>query len=413
MHWEIWNILLVLFLIRGAESECTTRRCLAEMLIKKNLKSQPQDDKCSLVIEIPEMEYQTLAVDTKHLRLFSRLRATLQWRDPELAWNTSLFQYDKVSVPLKFVWSPDIYVTNAITMSKEDSSTDVVVTSNGTLRHGVNLNVEVNCEVNLFNYPFAADSCPVAVHTWYRDGCGGEMVLNNVEMKDGAHGDWKTESIFYYQIEDNKNYILVDLKIRETNPFITLMLPSILIILADVVSFALPLGGGERSSFKVTLVLSFTMFLLILNDELPGDSQCSPVIRIHFCVCLIMLVFSMLVSLVFTRVSKEGGLIFCCCSKSKPSKNALKDEETGPVGPDISVVQLESAEEHVRLLRKVVSFLEAQDAKEKENEKYERLGDNIDKSFFWIYLVCSIAYFIGVLYVMVNHTCTINHFDFW
>lgn len=57
------------------------------------------------------------------------------------------------------------------------------------------------------------------------------------------------------------------------------MLPSILIVLADIISFALPLGGGERNSFKVTLVLSFTMFLLILNNVLPGDSQCNPIIR--------------------------------------------------------------------------------------------------------------------------------------
>lgn len=57
------------------------------------------------------------------------------------------------------------------------------------------------------------------------------------------------------------------------------MLPSILIILADMISFSLPLTGGERNSFKVTLVLSFTMFLIILNDMLPGDSKCSPVIR--------------------------------------------------------------------------------------------------------------------------------------
>lgn len=65
---------------------------------------------------------------------------------------------------------------------------------------------------------------------------------------------------------------------KPSNPFITLMLPSILIILADMISFALPLEGGKRSGFKVTLVLSFTMFLTILNDQLPGDSQCSPVI---------------------------------------------------------------------------------------------------------------------------------------
>lgn len=71
----------------------------------------------------------------------------------------------------------------------------------------------------------------------------------------------------------------VSLSIKYLNPFITLVLPSILIILADVISFSLPLGGGERNSFKVTLVLSFTMFLIILNDTLPGGSQCSPIIR--------------------------------------------------------------------------------------------------------------------------------------
>lgn len=78
----------------------------------------------------------------------------------------------------------------------------------------------------------------------------------------------------------------MSLKIKFTNPFITLLLPSILIIIADVVSFALPLRGGERNSFKVTLVLSFTVFLNILNDELPGDGQCSPIIRkLHSRIC--------------------------------------------------------------------------------------------------------------------------------
>lgn len=70
----------------------------------------------------------------------------------------------------------------------------------------------------------------------------------------------------------------VSIELRPFNPFVSLLLPSILVILADVVSFALPLGGGERISFKITLVLSFIMFITILNNLLPGDSQCSPII---------------------------------------------------------------------------------------------------------------------------------------
>ncbi|XP_020789619.2 5-hydroxytryptamine receptor 3A-like [Boleophthalmus pectinirostris] len=297
------------------------------MLIKKELKSQPQYENCSVIIEIPLLEYQTLAVDTKNLRLVSRLQAILQWRDPEMSWNTSLYQYEEVSVPVDSVWTPELHVTNAITITTQPSSKDLEVLSDGRMRHEIILNTEVNCEVNLFNYPFAADACPVAIHIWNSKKCGGEMRLDEVKMKDGAHGDWQTEDVHLDQKGGNKKFILVELRIRQNNPFITLMLPSILIIMADVVSVALPLEGGERNSFKVTLVLSFTMFLIILNGELPGDSQCSPVIRIHFCVCLITLVFSMLVSMVLTRVAKEGGIIFCCFSKRFQKENAgMKDE---------------------------------------------------------------------------------------
>jgi len=60
---------------------------------------------------------------------------------------------------------------------------------------------------------------------------------------------------------------------------VTLILPSVLIMLADLVTFSLPVQGGERNSLKVTLVLSFTMFLLILNDHLSSGGQCSPILR--------------------------------------------------------------------------------------------------------------------------------------
>lgn len=50
------------------------------------------------------------------------------------------------------------------------NSRDLLVDSNGTVRHTVIISAAVNCEVNLFNYPFAADECPVAIQTWTKDG---------------------------------------------------------------------------------------------------------------------------------------------------------------------------------------------------------------------------------------------------
>ncbi|XP_049417388.1 zinc-activated ligand-gated ion channel-like isoform X2 [Epinephelus fuscoguttatus] len=360
------------------------------------------------MIMVPFIEYQTLSVDTKNLRLNSRLQASLKWEDPELAWDTSVYPYDQVVLPVSKVWTPELRVTNGITTTMRHSSHDLLVISNGTVKHSVIITAEVNCEVNLFNYPFAWDACPVAIQTWSDDGCGTLLEFEQLKMVDGTHGDWQTDNAFLARQTDERNYILVQLSIKYTNPFITLMLPSILIVLADVVSFALPLGGGERNSFKVTLVLSFTMFLIILNDQLPGDSACSPVIRTHFCICLVLLVVSMLASMVMTRLAKDGSLILCCCS---PVQRKKKDDEEDKA--DISVVQVDGTVENTRMLRKVLNFLENLDAQTLESERHQMFANKLDKAFFWLYFILAILYFSAMTYVMVNYKCTVNHFDFW
>ncbi|XP_042361592.1 5-hydroxytryptamine receptor 3A-like [Plectropomus leopardus] len=385
------------------------------MLIKKNYQSQPQYDNCTQKINVPFIEYQTLSVDTKNLRLNSRLQASLVWEDPELGWNTSVYPYDHVALPVNKVWTPELHVTNGITTTMKHSSRDLLVNSNGTVKHSVILTAEVNCEVNLFNYPFASDACPVAIQTWTKDGCGTLLNFDDLRMVDGTHGDWETYGVDLLNQREDRNYILVGLSIKYTNPFITLLLPTILIVLADVVSFSLPLGGGERNSFKVTLVLSFTMFLIILNDQLPGDSQCSPIIRPHFCVCLVLLVLSMLVSMVLTRLAKDGSFIFSCCSKhsvqGKTGKKEKTDDEESKA--DISVVQMNGAEEDSRMLRKVVNFLEALEANTLESERHQTLANKLDKIYFWLYLIFGTIYFLAMTTVMVHYKCTVNHFDFW
>ncbi|XP_056871657.1 5-hydroxytryptamine receptor 3A-like isoform X3 [Takifugu flavidus] len=402
-------------LISGqSESACRSRRCLAKMLIAKTPLSQPQEDNCTQTISVPFMEYQTLSVDTKNLRLISRLQAALIWTDLELSWNTSDYEYDEVILPVTKVWTPELHVTNGIKTSMKHSSQDLLVYSNGTVKHNVIINAEINCEVNLFNYPFAFDECPVAIQAWTNDGCGTDLNLGTLKMVDGTHGDWQTESADYQKQRDDRNYIMVSLSIKYLNPFITLMLPSILLILADMISFSLPLTGGERNSFKVTLVLSFTMFLIILNDMLPGDSKCSPVIRTHFCICLVLLVVSMLISLMLTRLAKDGTVIFCSCfRRSSSGKNADEAEGAEETKPDVSVVPLGDSEGQIELLRKVVSFLKSLQEKEQESERFEKLANTLDNVIFWLYLVLGSVYFIVMITVMVKYKCRVNHFDFW
>lgn len=45
-------------------------------------------------------------------------------------------------------------------------STDILVSSDGTVQHAIQLYTTVVCEMNLFTYPFVTDACPVALNGW-------------------------------------------------------------------------------------------------------------------------------------------------------------------------------------------------------------------------------------------------------
>lgn len=72
-------------------------------------------------------------------------------------------------------------------------------------------------------------------------------------MIDGNDGDWQTDSVALRQHinRDDRNYIMVALSLNFLNPFLTLLLPSVLIILADVFSFSLPLEGQGHSGAQL------------------------------------------------------------------------------------------------------------------------------------------------------------------
>ncbi|XP_075999377.1 5-hydroxytryptamine receptor 3A-like [Genypterus blacodes] len=414
---NLWEVVVTVTLLtagcRRADSLCTERRCLAEKLVKQEFLTQPQSDNCTQKIFVPFIEYETLSVDTKNLILNSRLIAQIRWIDPDLSWDTSVYPFTELVLPVNKVWTPVIKVTNGISTTMLHGSSDLLVYSNGTIEHIVIITAKIDCEVNLFNYPFAGDECPVAIQAWATDTCGMTLVLGQVRLVDGSHGDWETIEVGLQKKRHDRNYIMVRLSTKYKNPFITLLLPTILIIVADVVSFSLPFGGGERNSFKVTLVLSFTMFLIILNDLLPGDSQCSPIIRGHFCVCLILLVLNMLLSMILTRFARDGSFIFSCGWKKSPEISSGKTNQADEEPKlDITVIQ-PGAKDEESLLRKVVLFLEALNVKELENDRHLELANKVDKIVFWVYIVIIVVYFTTMFSIMLAYTCEIDHFSFW
>ncbi|XP_062841092.1 5-hydroxytryptamine receptor 3A-like [Trichomycterus rosablanca] len=360
----VWSDLMV-----GFSTSCLTRRCLANELVAKELFSAPQSQGCSIVVNLTSIQYETLAVDTKALRFSSRIKIQMQWTDPDLAWNNKKYQFDDLMMPVDKIWTPDLTVNNAVETDVKPMYDDILVRHDGTVKHSIQMYTTVVCGINLFNYPFVLDGCPIALNGWSDKFCGLRFLYGRIDAVGENRGEWQTVSVDL--IEDKlkpfRNYIYVTMSINPFNTIVTLILPSVLIMMADLVSFALPLEQGKRSTFKITLVLSFTMSLLILTEHLPDTGLCSPLIRYHFCFCLIVLVMSLLTSMVFSRISESGRFLPAMCLKS--CKGKAKDEERKDIIMNDVVTVCADVTTKETSMEKIVTFLENM---ENANEETKR-----------------------------------------
>ncbi|CDQ93267.1 unnamed protein product, partial [Oncorhynchus mykiss] len=75
-----------------------------------------------------------------------------------------------VVLPVSKIWTPELHVTNGVQTTMKHGNKDLLVHSNGTIEHMVIMNTVVGCEVNLYNYPFASDFCPIAINVWALKG---------------------------------------------------------------------------------------------------------------------------------------------------------------------------------------------------------------------------------------------------
>ncbi|XP_073793721.1 5-hydroxytryptamine receptor 3A-like [Danio rerio] len=135
----------------------------------------------------------------------------------------------------------------------------------------------------------------------------GEWLLIDIVCKKNANST-------YFNMDgldswDELDYHIV-LKRRPTLYIVNLLFPSFCLITVDLFSFLLPPQNMDRSAFKMTLILGYTVFLLLMNDLLPVTGNTIPLINVFFSLCLALMVASLLETIMVTNI--------LCSSKDYP-----------------------------------------------------------------------------------------------
>ncbi|KAG2462493.1 5HT3A protein, partial [Polypterus senegalus] len=246
------------------------------------------------------------------------------WYNEFLVWDPKDFNgLAKVSIPVENIWRPDIYVYEFV---EEDLSPQIpylYVRNTGRITHDKPLRIISSCNLDIFYFPFDIQTCTLSLGSYLQTGTAiwGELDSIRAKAKDivldllqtpeeitreskvniQSKGEW--ELLFIeahtttWQLQ-GENWSKVIFKVRiKRRPLlylVNLIVPSAFLMVIDLFSFYLPLHRVDRGAFKMTLLLGYTVFLLIMNDLLPNNAGGTPIIGIYFSVCLALMVISLM-----------------------------------------------------------------------------------------------------------------------
>lgn len=160
---------------------------------------------------------------------------------------------------------------------------------------------KTSCPFDVRDFPFDSQQCELKFGSWQFHM--GQLDL--IRKRDVAplakervdNGEWNVTTIkiernvIVYACCPDEKYpditFIINLTRRSLFYTYNLIIPNFLIALLAFFSFYIPVECGERISFVITVLLSMTVFLLLVAESIPPTSEGVPVIGMYYTTSII------------------------------------------------------------------------------------------------------------------------------
>ena len=182
---------------------------------------------------------------------------------------------------------------------KEEDSDDVsfdnkmvTVTFYGMVVASATFRFVTSCSVNLSNFPYNSQTCQIQFHVGAKNtyiSLQGVLKENQIDVGEtlDVNDEWQnvkmTQTIKpfpYNAFGYMESMDIVTMVITmDRNPvfyIIYLLIPSVLMAFVSVLVFLLPPDSGERVGLSITVLLSYTVFLLMVSEFTPRGGNRTP-----------------------------------------------------------------------------------------------------------------------------------------
>ncbi|AWP12077.1 putative neuronal acetylcholine receptor subunit alpha-3-like [Scophthalmus maximus] len=310
-------LLLLLLAAQGCYSSKGEDRLFRRLFRRYNQFIRPVENVSDPVtVEFEVSMSQLVKVDEVNQIMETNLWLRHVWNDYKLKW--APVDYDGIEfirVPSNKIWRPDIVLyNNAVGDFLVEDKTKALLKFDGTITWIPPAIFKSSCPMDITYFPFDYQNCSMKFGSWTYDKAKIDLVLigSKVNLKDfWESGEWEIidapgykHDIKYNCCEEIYPDITYSFYIRRLPLFYTinLIIPCLLISFLTVLVFYLPSDCGEKVTLCISVLLSLTVFLLVITETIPSTSLVIPLIGEYLLFTMIFVTLSIVITVFVLNV---------------------------------------------------------------------------------------------------------------
>uniref|UniRef100_A0A8C9SFI9 Cholinergic receptor nicotinic alpha 4 subunit n=3 Tax=Scleropages formosus TaxID=113540 RepID=A0A8C9SFI9_SCLFO len=292
-------------------------RLLRTLLIHYNKLSRPVANVSEVVLVHFGLSIaQLVDVDEKNQMMTTNVWMKHEWNDYRLQWNPQKYNnITSIRIPSELIWRPDIVLYN-------NADGDFAVTHltkahlfhDGKIKWSPPAIYKSSCSIDVTFFPFDQQNCTMKFGSWTYDQAKIDLVntAHHVDQMDfWESGEWVIlHAVGTYNTKKYKccTEIYPDITysfvIRRLPLFYTinLIIPCLLIACLTVLVFYLPSDCGEKITLCISVLLSLTVFLLLITEIIPSTSLVIPLIGEYLLFIMIFVTLSIIITIFVLNV---------------------------------------------------------------------------------------------------------------
>uniref|UniRef100_A0AAQ5WXH3 Cholinergic receptor, nicotinic, alpha 4b n=1 Tax=Amphiprion ocellaris TaxID=80972 RepID=A0AAQ5WXH3_AMPOC len=292
-------------------------RLLQNLFVNYNKLSRPvQNTTDTVLVHFGLSIAQLIDVDEKNQMMTTNVWVKQEWNDYKLRWNPEEYEnVTSIRIPSEIIWRPDIVLYN-------NADGDFAVTHltkahlfyDGQIKWMPPAIYKSSCSIDVTFFPFDQQSCKMKFGSWTYDRAKIDLIsmANDVDQMDyWESGEWViVNAVGKY---NTKKYeccteIYADITyyfiIRRLPLFYTinLIIPCLLISCLTVLVFYLPSQCGEKITLCISVLLSLTVFLLLITEIIPSTSLVIPLIGEYLLFTMVFVTLSIIITVFVLNV---------------------------------------------------------------------------------------------------------------